>query len=120
MVPIYYGVFVPNCGGKLDKVVIFQHVTYGFKTEYPMEMHGKPVDIQVVGYGNDGQNEAYLVKLPKWTKEFYRGSDVKHLTLSVSYGAKPVDSYKLNFTPIEKPFILEGIFGYFDGEIHVE
>ena len=111
--PIYWGIFVPNCGGKLDKVIGWQHVTYGFKTEYPEDIHGKPVDVKVVGYGNDGQNEAYLVMLPKWTKDIYSGSDVKHITLSVAHGAKPVDSCKLTFEPLE-PFILEGVFGYFD------
>ena len=121
MTPIYWGIFVPNLGGKLDKVVIFQHVTFGFRTEFPEYMLGKPVDVRVVGYGNDGKNEAYLVKLPKWTKDVYHGAETKHITLSVAYGSKPIDSCKLKFKPIEEPFYLEGIFGYFDGErIHLK
>ncbi len=110
---IYWGIFVPNSGGKLDKVVIFQHVTYGFKTEFPDELEGKSADVKVVGYGNNGQNEAYLVELPTWTKQYYGGSSIKHITLSVAYGGKPVESQYLDFEPIDE-FVLNGIFGYFD------
>lgn len=120
MIPIYWGIFVPNCGGTLDKVVKFQHVTFGFGTEYPKVVYGKLADIKIVGYGNDGQNEAYLVEIPDWTADYYTGAPKKHITLSTAYGAKPVDSYKLKFTSIE-PFTLWGMFGYFDKlGIHLE
>ena len=119
MIPIYWGIFVPILGGELERVVVFKHVTYGFKTEYPMWVHGKPADVKIIGYGNDGQNEAYLVKLPKWTEDIYRGSSIKHITLSVSRNGKPIDSCHLEFKPIE-PFIVEGVFGYFDGQVHLD
>ena len=115
MKPIYWGIFTMNMNGTLYKVVPFQHVTFGFKTEYPEEVRGKIADIKVVGYGNNGLNEAYLVELPEWTKQYYRGSSKPHVTLSTSIGAKPVDSWKLDFKKV-KPFMLEGMFGYFDEE----
>lgn len=121
MIPIYYGVFVPCCGGTLDKVVIFQHVTFGFRMEYPKELGGMPVDIKVVGYGNNGCNEAYQVEIPDNIAYAYNGASVSHITLSTCRSGKPVDSWKLDFKPIE-PFVLKGVFGYYaeDNMIHME
>lgn len=121
MKSIYWGIFVPNMGGRLDKVVIFQHITFGFKTEFPEELRGKLVDnIQIIGYANDGTNEAFEVQIPEWMmKKYYSGASISHITLSTSWDGKPVDSCKLNFQPIV-PFNIEGMFGYFDeGGIHL-
>lgn len=118
---IYWGIFVPNMGGKLDRVVIFQHITFGFKTEFPEELQGKLInDVRVIGYANDGKNEAYSVQIPEWLmKKYYNGASVPHITLSTGRFCKPVDSCKLNFQPIT-PFSIEGMFGYFDEEgIHL-
>lgn len=115
MIPIYWGIFIPNKGGVLDKVVIWQHITFGFKTEYPEFLHGKFVEnIKIVGYGNDSKNEAYLVELPEWTKKYYHKTTKPHITLSTCWSGKPVDSAKLDFSPIEST-IEYGVFGYFNG-----
>ena len=113
MIPIYWGIFVPNCGGKLDRIIQNQHVTFGFRTEYPIYLQGQRVTLLVTGYGNDGQNEAYSVELADWVKTEYVGSSKPHITLSVSSSGKPVDSWKLDFQPID-PFTIIGTFGYFD------
>lgn len=118
MTPVYWGIFIPNVGGKLDQVVIFQHVTFGYKTEYPDEIHGQFVDIKFIGYANDGKNEAYEVELPEWTKNYYKKDCKPHITLSVAWCEKPVNSSKLDFKPIE-PFETYGVFGYFDGYNYV-
>ena len=117
MKSIYWGIFVPNMGGSLDKVVIFQHITFGFKTEFPEELCEKLVDdIQIIGYANDGTNEAFSVRIPEWMmNKYYNGASIPHITLSTSRDGKPVDSGKLNFQLID-PFTIKGMFGYFDKE----
>lgn len=119
MIPIYWGIFVNNMGGQLEKVVQNQHVTFGFREEYPEWVHGKSVEMTIVGYGNDGKNEAYLVELPDSIMDIYDGANRPHITLSVSSDGRPVDSWKLDFKPIQ-PRPVMGTFGYFDKEgVHI-
>ena len=119
MIPIYWGIFVENMGGQLENVIKNQHVTFGFRTEYPEEMNGLSIPITIIGYGNDDKNEAYLVELPKSVMDIYGGADKPHITLSVSSDGKPVDSWKLNFQFIQPRTVL-GTFGYFDKEgVHI-
>lgn len=117
MVPIYWGLFINSedliISGKLNRIISNPHVTFGFKTEYPMDIHGKSVKITIIGYGNDGQNEALLVKLPEEAMDIYNGAEVPHVTLSVSDNGKPVDSWKLDFDRISE-IEIEGVYGYFD------
>lgn len=113
MIPIYWGIFVENLGGELEKVIPNQHITFGFRTEYPEYVHGQNVEVTIVGYGNDGKNEAFLVELPNSIMDIYGGADRPHITLSVSESGKPVDSWKLDFQPVPPRSII-GKFGYFD------
>lgn len=115
MIPIYWGIFVDNMDGQLENVIKYQHVTFGFHTEYPEKMHGLRFPITIIGYGNDGKNEALLVELPKSVIDMniYGGADKPHITLSVSSDAKPVDSWKLHFQFVW-PWTIWGVFGYFD------
>ena len=56
---------------------------------------GKEVEVKVVGYGNDGQNEGLLVEFDGIP---YYGAEKKHITLSIAEGAKAVNTGFLDFS----------------------
>ena len=107
----------------LDRVIPFPHVTVSYSpTSVPWDLFGKEVTVKVVGYGNDGENEALQVaflSVPAELSALAAEVSVPHITLSVSKGGKSVNSRDLEFKPIA-PYVLTGIFGAMDedGEIH--
>lgn len=119
MKPIYWGLFLTNnIGGQLP-TVSNQHVTFGFKTEMP-QMPGinDTYDITVAGYGCDGMNEGFQVEIPSELEKFYNGANVKHITIGVANGGKPVDTANLSFEKIES-FTVQAKLGYFqNGKVH--
>lgn len=126
MIPIYWGIFFEKSDiltGTLPNQINNPHVTYGYKAEYPIEkLQGVPVTVDLIGYDNDRVNEAYLVRIPEWTKEFYTdsGAEQPHITISLSDIGRVVDSGVLVFRPIT-PIQIRGHFGYFDKNgVHID
>lgn len=53
------------------------------------------VEVEIVGYGNDGQNEGLLVE---FNSVPYFNNAPKHITLSTAKGAFPVNTKNLEFS----------------------
>ena len=100
---------------RLTRVIDHPHVTFAYKpTEIPWEVMGEAVTVQVVGYGRNKRNEAFEVRFGALSpQQEALANQIKspHITISVAENAKPVDSGKLDFAPIES-FFLTGVFGY--------
>lgn len=107
-----------NSKETLEKIVDDAHITFEFKPDvfFPNDLLGTFSTIQVVGYGNDGENEGFQVSIPKEFMEFYKGSKTPHITLSISSTGKPLNTNNLLFEKIEEPFTIEGRFGLFTNQ----
>ena len=119
MKPIYWGLFlIKNIKGQLPTVPN-QHVTFGFKTEMPqMPSINDIYNITVVGYGCNGTNEGFQVEIPSELEKFYNGANIKHITVGVANGGKPVNTATLSFEKIES-FTVQAKLGYFqNGKVH--
>lgn len=98
----------------LDKRVEFPHVTFGYKIPVPDGIDwNETYWVDVIGYGNDGDNEGYQASFPGLLDEFYFGADVPHITLSTSNGGSPVDTAFIKFKAIREPFSIPMKFGYY-------
>ena len=90
------------------------HVTFEYMPEVVCrELFGKEVTVVVTGYGNNGKNEGVRVSLysdDEGIKAMIEKIRVPHITLSVSEGAKAVNTADLEFYPVE-PVSITGIFG---------
>ncbi len=138
---IYWGVFfspeeesalvreAAKCGNALTKDVPNKHITLAFKPEsIPAWVKwGTKVTVEIIGYGNNGRNEGFLVSFrPAWEslseiKDYVRNKvPAAHITLSLSEGAAAVDTAKLEYTLLDKPFVIEGTLGYFNGKVRFE
>lgn len=100
--------------GILDKSIPNPHVTLEFKPKelLPNEMIGKEVEVTIVGEGNDGMNHGYKVKLTDDVKQYYKGSKIVHITMSINYPAKPADTKDIKFEN-RSTFNVKGKIGYF-------
>ena len=120
----YVGVFTTySLGGCLEKGIPDQHITMAYrpdpdKFKEVLPFVGTTQHFEVIGYGNDGKNEGFLVELKSHVP--YYGAEQQHITLSVSQDGKPVDTFKLDFNkPIPPEYciqigdILEGQVGVF-------
>jgi hypothetical protein len=66
---------------------------------------------KVIGYGNDGKNEGLLVEIPAGKfhglqKNNANNSIQAYITLSLAKGANVNDTAKLDFKPLDTPFIV--------------
>lgn len=122
----YVGAFVDNeeLAEKLEKNGVKRnilsrpirgtHVTFQYRPkELDESLLGEVVNVRVVGYGCDGENEGVAVELScenEKIRELSEKIEVPHITLSVSENGRPVNTRYLRFTPIERPFVVEGIY----------
>lgn len=66
---------------------------------------------KVIGYGNDGKNEGLLVEIPAGRFHGIHNANNSihaYITLSLAKGANVNDTAKLDFKPLDTPFILNG------------
>lgn len=122
---------VEKQGEKLPNNVSDMHITFKFKPT-PEEIEkfskivGKEIKFKVIGYGSDGKNSGFEVELPKEISELYTNAQTvyenefptikkttPHITVSMANDANPVDTGKLKFEPLEEPFEISGIPGFF-------
>ena len=122
---IYEGFFVANVlPATLENNIWYKHITTEFRPKITHEyLYGTEAIFEVTGYGNDGNNEGYSVKLietdSEELKDIYNNIEVPHITLSVSANGKPVNTAKLNFNPINTSsvrLIIRATFGGFNGK----
>lgn len=108
---------------RLDRVIEHPHITFVYRPDsVDTSLFGEPMDITVVGYGNDGTNEGLLVELGVQNPTLAamaKRIPVPHITISVSADGQPVDTAKLTFSPME-PFSLMGYFGGFKADDSVD
>lgn len=102
---------------KLWREILNTHVTFQYRPETVDEsLFGSPVDIRVVGYGVNSQNEGLLVEVICANKEVQKLCEqvaVPHITLSVSEDGKPVNTRYVDFVRIENPFVIQGVYNAF-------
>lgn len=133
---IYHGLFfdmddvqqtAAEIAGKerLSRAIQDPHITYGFRQKMSsdfIEQLGKPTQTltKIIGYGNDGKNEGFLVALGDSDKAMVGNTENMHVTISVAEKAKPVNTRFIEFKPIEKEVGLAGRLGYFgaDNQVH--
>ena len=80
------------------------------------ELLGEEVKIRVIGYANDGKNEALQVELEATNPELQmicKAVVVPHITLSISRDSKHRFSKDLNFEPIDNSIEFMGRYGVF-------
>lgn len=111
---------IPGCA--LDREIQYPHVTFTFKCDPIFEdAFGADVHIEVIGYGNDGSNEAVQVSL---SAEHPRVQEIlsriylenPHITLSTRGSTCPRNSRYLSFVPLETPIAISGKYGAFTKE----
>lgn len=104
---------------KLWRQIQDTHVTFQFRPkEVDETLFGLPVDIRVIGYGVNPQNEGLLVEATCANETVQKLCDkveVPHITLSVSEDGKPVNTRYVGFAPIKTPFIIRGVYDAFRG-----
>ncbi len=104
---------------KLWRQIQDTHVTFQFRPkEVDETLFGLPVDIRVIGYGVNPQNEGLLVEVTCANETVQKLCDkveVPHITLSVSEDGKPVNTRYVGFAPIKTPFIIRGVYDAFRG-----
>lgn len=110
---------------RLARVIENPHVTFVYRPDsVDLSLFGIPIALTVTGYGNDGINEGLSVTIDTENaalQAMAKDIPVPHITVSVSEDGEPVDTAKLQFTPIE-PFRLTGYFGgfRFDGSVDTQ
>lgn len=114
--------------GHLPIIINEVHCTFKFKPQKDEifdEIVGNLYEITLIGYGCDGQNSGFEIKLPSELEKFYINYEsdssilrVPHITSSLNYGALPKNTKDLNFKPLEKEIKIKGRFGYWvkDGD----
>ena len=108
---IYIGLFLKEqMKGQLERQIKDQHITLQFRPNQEQIdkfieqfKNTREISIDIVGYANNGKNEACSVILPY---EVECQNKQPHITLSVSATGKPVDSGFLSFEPCENCSII--------------
>lgn len=119
----YVGVFTTHSlGGCLEKGIPDQHITMAYRPDADkfkevLPFVGTTQQFEIIGYGNDGKNEGFLVELKSHVP--YYGAEQQHITLSVSQDGKPVDTFKLDFNKPIPPEYGINIGDVLDGQVGV-
>lgn len=111
---LYFGLFFDFLPSTLERDTERKHITFQFKpTEVPSDIMFETFTVKIVGYGNNGKNEGFLVELPDELKPYYKGQDKVHITLSTQGDGKPVDTGNISFQMFITPFEIEGVMDVF-------
>jgi hypothetical protein len=124
---LYHGIFFKGKESKklieisrqynmlLSKVIDNLHITFQFrpKSNSLKYLTNKEVEITITGVGSDGDNNGVRVIIPQQHRRFYKGTEIPHITISLSNEGKSVNTKNLNFIDIE-PFIIKGYFDYIE------
>lgn len=93
------------------------HCTFKFRPrddEIFDELVGKEIELSI----SDGNNSGFEVELPVDIMHYYINYDKSgklnrpHITVSLSQGAKPLDTKNLKFEKLLKTYKVKGRFGY--------
>lgn len=101
---------------RLDIEIQNPHITLQYKPkDYHEEFLGIPIQVTVIGYGRDCDNEGLLVRTHSDVEELnhlFHTIKNPHITLSKSQHGASINTAYLDFQPCE-PFFLEGVYGIF-------
>lgn len=104
-----------NTEKRLEKEISRLHITFKYRPDFVDEsLLGTIIEFDVIGYGNNGKNEAVSVRachMEKEIEELYKKIDNPHITLSRITSSKSVFSKDLMFYPLESPFKVSGVLG---------
>lgn len=94
------------------------HITFKYSPidVFP-ELFGEKIEVQIIGYGNDGNNEGLkVIATSKNTilTQMINNIDVPHITLAVSDSGLAVNTKNLNFESIEPIKIMGEYNGHID------
>ena len=94
--------------------------------KFSKKLLGKKVNLQVVGYGSDGKNSGFEIALDEEQELVYTNTKIieendvieeeytiPHITVSMSENAQAIDTGLLDFKPLDEPFEITGVGGFF-------
>lgn len=127
-----YGKFPPSLSHRIRD----PHVTVGYRPDASkmfLNALGSDAKIDIIGYGNDGQNEGVLVRVEAKDSGIQKtlnervapdqNGELKpvlmHITLSIAENAEAVNTRNLEFTELKEPVSISGSYKLFrkDGEL---
>ena len=88
------------------------------------EIVGQEVDVFLIGYGCNGKNSGFEIAFDEYYDSYYVNYDTKldsdgkqilktkHITASLAYDARAVDTKDLDFVKLAEPVKVTGKFGY--------
>ena len=84
------------------------------------EIVGQEITIELIGYGSDGKNSGFEIKIPNEYKKYYINYEENdptklkkiHITTSITEDSKAYLTKNLNFIPLENPIKVTCKFGY--------
>lgn len=98
----------------LENIILNPHVTFAYKPDKViLPLFGEKIQVTIIGYGNDGNNEGLKVHLKSNNpiiQSMISKIEVPHITIAVSSKGKPVNTKNLFFKAIN-PIELEGEYG---------
>lgn len=106
----------------LENINDILHMTFKYKPledEIFDEIVGNFYEIELIGYGCDGENSGFQVSLPDELKKYYINFDevnkdklkTPHITTSLSKRAVPMNTKDLNFVPLDKSIKVDSDIG---------
>ena len=139
---IYAGVFVDpkeiydKFPPSLEHAIKDPHVTTAYRPDAQkvfLDALGSDARIDIIGYGNDGQNEGVLVRVMAGDPAIQKTLDERvapdqngelkpvqmHITLSIAEGAEAVNTRNLKFTELEEPISISGSYKLFRNDGHL-
>lgn len=84
------------------------------------ELVGKEIEVLLIGYGCNGKNSGFEIKIPDNIMKYYINYDeenpqklkIPHITASLTEDSKSSDTKNLKFVHFDKPISIKGKFGY--------
>lgn len=90
------------------------HITFQYKPKsIDRELFGQRIQVEIVGYGNNGINEGLCVRVfagDPQIQEMIKKIEIPHITLALSEGGEAVNTRELEFSEIPT-ITITGIYG---------
>lgn len=98
----------------LSMAIEYPHITFQYRPEsINRELFGQKLQVEIVGYGNNGINEGLYVRASAsdlQLQEMIKKIEIPHITLALSEGGEAVNTRDLEFAAIPS-IIITGEYG---------
>ena len=98
----------------LPMAVEYPHITFQYRPEsVDRELFGQKLQVEIVGYGNNGINEGLYVRVASSNSKLQamvNKIEVPHITLALGEGGEAVNTRELEFAEIPS-IIITGEYG---------